>query len=64
METTEITITKDEAGLVALLLDLYESAWANGNHKKNCDCNFCSALDKAGDQDFRLFDSLAEKCQK
>lgn len=52
------TVTIDEGKVIASLLELYDAAWHDGNHAKGCECRFCIALEKSGEFDFRLFDSL------
>lgn len=56
-------VTVEEGRVIASLLSLYEAAWAEANHRKGCECQFCHALEAAGEHSYKLFDSLEEKFQ-
>lgn len=59
-----ISVSREEAKVIASLLDLYDSAYGNINHRKDCDCCLCTAFEKAGDHQASVFDSLEEKCKE
>ena len=56
-------MTKDEGELVLRLLELYDAAWEN-SHARQCECPLCEAAERAGESQFKTFDSLKLKAEK
>ena len=59
--SSAVTMTEQEAKLVASLLKLYDSSWDKGGCKQNCACAWCNAVDKAGDHKADVFSTLKLK---
>jgi hypothetical protein len=58
-----VTMTEQEAKLVASLLKLYDSSWDKGGCRQNCACAWCNAVDKAGDHTTAVFSNLKLKVE-
>ena len=58
-----ISITAEEAKVVASLLRTYDQAWEDlvGMHRKNCECGLCAAFEAVGEHYHWVFKSLKAK---
>jgi hypothetical protein len=57
------TLTIEEWKLISDLIELWNKGFDNSRCSTRCECSICKAIEKAGEHDFRTFDSLAEKAR-